>query len=67
MIQLADGLGMVALAEGIETEAELAFLQENRCPSGQGFLFARPMIGEEVPGFIERSADLVAGADRPGS
>jgi EAL domain-containing protein (putative c-di-GMP-specific phosphodiesterase class I) len=67
MIQLADGLGMVPLAEGIETEAELAFLQENGCPSGQGFLFARPMSAAEIPAFVERSGDLLAGLDRAGT
>jgi diguanylate cyclase (GGDEF)-like protein/PAS domain S-box-containing protein len=67
MIQLADGLGMVPLAEGIETEAELAFLQENGCPSGQGFLFARPMSAAEIPAFVERSGDLLARLDRAGT
>jgi len=54
MIQLAHGLGMVALAEGIETEGELAFLRAAGCTRGQGFLFARPMPAAEVRGFLAR-------------
>ncbi len=38
MIQLAHGLGMMPLAEGIETDGELAFLQDAGCTRGQGFL-----------------------------
>jgi diguanylate cyclase (GGDEF)-like protein/PAS domain S-box-containing protein len=54
MIQLAHGLGMVPLAEGIETEGELAFLRAAGCTRGQGFLFARPMPADEIPGFLAR-------------
>jgi diguanylate cyclase (GGDEF)-like protein/PAS domain S-box-containing protein len=43
MIDLAGNLGMTALAEGIETEAELAFLLEHGCPLGQGYLLGRPV------------------------
>lgn len=49
MIELARGLGLQAIAEGIETEAQLEFLVEPRCPLGQGFLFSRPVPGEEIP------------------
>ncbi|MGZ8566083.1 MAG: putative bifunctional diguanylate cyclase/phosphodiesterase [Actinomycetota bacterium] len=43
MIDLAENLGMTALAEGIETEGELAFLVEHGCRLGQGFLLGRPL------------------------
>jgi len=47
IIQLAQGLGMEALAEGIETEEQRAFLASLGCDLGQGFLFARPVqVGE---------------------
>ncbi|MEJ7714182.1 MAG: EAL domain-containing protein [Thermoleophilaceae bacterium] len=49
MIELARGLGLQAVAEGIETEAQLEFLVERRCALGQGFLFSRPVPGEEIP------------------
>jgi EAL domain-containing protein (putative c-di-GMP-specific phosphodiesterase class I) len=47
-IQLARGLGMTTLAEGIETEGELAFLQDQGCELGQGFLFSKPVPPEEI-------------------
>jgi EAL domain-containing protein (putative c-di-GMP-specific phosphodiesterase class I) len=43
MITLARNLGLQCLAEGIETEEQLAFLIARRCPLGQGFLFGRPV------------------------
>jgi len=40
--QMARGLGLQLVAEGIETRAQVAGLQALGCPLGQGFLFARP-------------------------
>ncbi|MEW6058694.1 MAG: EAL domain-containing protein [Actinomycetota bacterium] len=48
IIQLADGLGMLPLAEGIETEEEWRFLVGNKCPLGQGYHFSRPVPAEEI-------------------
>jgi EAL domain-containing protein (putative c-di-GMP-specific phosphodiesterase class I)/CheY-like chemotaxis protein len=42
MISFADEMGMVIVAEGVETEAERATLKELRVPFGQGYLFAKP-------------------------
>ncbi len=50
MIQLAQTLGMVPLAEGIETEAEYSFLRANGCRLAQGFYFSRPVPPEEILG-----------------
>jgi EAL domain-containing protein (putative c-di-GMP-specific phosphodiesterase class I) len=47
---------MVPLAEGIETEGELAFLQQAGCTRGQGFLFSRPVPAEEVPVLLARGS-----------
>jgi EAL domain-containing protein (putative c-di-GMP-specific phosphodiesterase class I) len=52
MVQLAHGLGMTPLAEGIETAEELAFLQNAGCTLGQGFHFARPLLAEKIPALI---------------
>jgi diguanylate cyclase (GGDEF)-like protein/PAS domain S-box-containing protein len=49
MIDLAANLGMTALAEGIETPGELAFLTRNGCPLGQGFHLGRPVPAERIP------------------
>ncbi|HEX6188834.1 MAG TPA: EAL domain-containing protein [Pyrinomonadaceae bacterium] len=42
MIALAHDLNLRVVAEGIETEAQLAFLNQLRCDEGQGYLFAKP-------------------------
>jgi EAL domain-containing protein (putative c-di-GMP-specific phosphodiesterase class I) len=60
MIQLAEGLGMTPLAEGIETEGELAFLRAQGCTLGQGYLFSRPVPAEEVPALVARGSLLPA-------
>jgi EAL domain-containing protein (putative c-di-GMP-specific phosphodiesterase class I) len=36
-------LGMDVVAEGIETEGQVAGLKELGCPIGQGFLFSAPI------------------------
>jgi diguanylate cyclase (GGDEF)-like protein/PAS domain S-box-containing protein len=50
-LQLANGLDMVTLAEGIETAQELDFLRERGCRLGQGFFFSRPVPPEEIIAF----------------
>jgi diguanylate cyclase (GGDEF)-like protein/PAS domain S-box-containing protein len=46
--ELARGLGVTTLAEGIETEGELAFLKARGCVLGQGFHFSKPVPPEEI-------------------
>jgi predicted signal transduction protein with EAL and GGDEF domain len=40
---MAGVLGMRTVAEGVETERELAIIREIRCDEVQGYLVARPM------------------------
>ncbi len=70
-LDLARGLGMTTLAEGIETSGELGFLRERGCELGQGYLFAKPVPPEEIiafalgralmPGSVSTSAAATAG------
>ena len=50
-IELALGLGMTTLAEGIETRGELDLLVARGCEMGQGYLFSRPVPPEEIIAF----------------
>ena len=43
LIQMAHNLNLDVVAEGVETEAELAFLRQHNCDAMQGFLFSRPL------------------------
>src|SRR2546425_1172260 len=45
---LANGMGMTATAEGVETGDQLAFLAEEHCDQVQGFLFSRPLPAREI-------------------
>jgi diguanylate cyclase (GGDEF)-like protein/PAS domain S-box-containing protein len=42
IVQLGHNLGKLVLAEGLETEAQLAFLRAAGCDQAQGFLLGRP-------------------------
>ena len=48
IISLAHSLGLVVVAEGIETAQQLAELRTLGCDYGQGFLFGRPKPAIEV-------------------
>jgi diguanylate cyclase (GGDEF)-like protein/PAS domain S-box-containing protein len=43
MVTMAHKLGVQCLAEGIETEEQLAFLRGHGCQFGQGYLYSRPL------------------------
>ena len=42
IITLGHNLGLSVVAEGVETEAHVAFLEENKCDVAQGYHFGRP-------------------------
>lgn len=52
IIAMSHGLGKRVVAEGVETEAQLAFLRELDCDSIQGFLYSRPVPIEVMKGYI---------------
>ena len=52
IVSLAHALDLTAIAEGVETEAQLAELRGLGCDVAQGFLFARPAAPEELEAAI---------------
>jgi predicted signal transduction protein with EAL and GGDEF domain len=48
IVSLAHTLGLDVVAEGTETEEQVAYLGSLGCGYGQGFLFARPVEPQEV-------------------
>lgn len=49
IIQLAQTIGVTTIAEGLETPLHLAFLKHNGCTAGQGYLFAHPLLADDLP------------------
>lgn len=60
-IKLAHGLGLEAVAEGIETDAQFAILRELGCDLGQGYVIAKPMPKDALVSWW-RARDAVAPA-----
>jgi diguanylate cyclase (GGDEF)-like protein len=52
LVQLGKAMSIETLAEGIERQHELTMLQDERCDSGQGFLFARPLDAATAEAFF---------------
>ena len=48
IISLGQKLNLRVIAEGVETEAQAAFLRDNNCDEMQGYLFSRPLPAERV-------------------
>jgi PAS domain S-box-containing protein len=48
VLSLGRELGLVVIAEGIETEVQLAQLRRMGCRIGQGYLFSRPVPAAEL-------------------
>ncbi|MGN6245355.1 MAG: EAL domain-containing protein, partial [Motilibacteraceae bacterium] len=62
--ELAHTLGLLTVAEGIETPEQLAVVREAGCDLLQGFLLARPGPAESVTPLLAGSADVLGA---PGS
>jgi diguanylate cyclase (GGDEF)-like protein/PAS domain S-box-containing protein len=54
MISLGRSLGMVTLAEGVETLEQLEWLREEGCDEVQGYFFSVPVSAEQTLGLVER-------------
>jgi EAL domain-containing protein (putative c-di-GMP-specific phosphodiesterase class I) len=55
VISMGRSLHMRVVAEGVETREQLAFLQEQSCPEGQGYYFSQPLAAAELTQLLGRS------------
>ncbi len=62
IISMAHSLDLHVVAEGVETEAQLAFLTLHQCDYMQGYYFSRPIPVTEVEAMLEsgRTLDNIA-------
>jgi diguanylate cyclase (GGDEF)-like protein/PAS domain S-box-containing protein len=58
LASLAHALGLQAIAEGVESDEQLASVRDLGCDLAQGFLFARPMPTDEM-------SQMLASGDAP--
>jgi diguanylate cyclase (GGDEF)-like protein/PAS domain S-box-containing protein len=57
LVSLAHALGLLAIAEGIESDGQLTSLRELGCDLAQGFLFARPAPPEQIDRLLAEAAE----------
>jgi diguanylate cyclase (GGDEF)-like protein/PAS domain S-box-containing protein len=62
IVQLARIFKLKAVAEGVENRGQLARLQGIDCDFGQGFHFAKPLLGEEILAMAAAQPGMRAGA-----
>ena len=55
-ISLARDLGLQTIAEGVESEAQLAFLRAKGCDEAQGYLFSQPLAPAQFAAFVRAHA-----------
>ena len=58
IIELAHGLGLDAVAEGVETEQVWQQLVELGCDNAQGWLISRPMSGDLATTWLQGQMDV---------
>jgi diguanylate cyclase (GGDEF)-like protein len=58
VVAMTHELNLKVVAEGVETEEQLAFLKDRRCDVVQGFLFSKPMPTDVVETMIARGTHL---------
>jgi diguanylate cyclase (GGDEF)-like protein/PAS domain S-box-containing protein len=58
IIAMSSTLGLNVIAEGVETEAQFALLQQYGCRQFQGYLFGRPMALAELDNMLDQDGLL---------
>ena len=54
IVALGQTLGLAVIAEGVEVEAQRAFLAEHGCHAYQGYLFSQPLTAPQFEAYLER-------------
>ena len=57
IVSMAEHIGMMVVAEGVETEEQLEFLRQINCGYAQGFYFSHPIDLEGVYQLLDQNPD----------
>ncbi|MEJ2453276.1 MAG: EAL domain-containing protein [Candidatus Thiodiazotropha sp.] len=58
-ITMAHGLGLKVVAEGVETDQQLALLTSQGCDYGQGYYFSTPLSADEMTAMLKNETGAV--------
>ncbi len=67
LIAMAHNLGLRVVAEGVETEAQAAFLLKESCEEAQGYLYAKPLPVAEFEAYLKGRYLALASEGLPAS
>lgn len=56
IVAMAKSLGLVTVAEGVETREQLAFLRQQRCEEAQGFFLSPPLPADNFQALLEKAS-----------
>ncbi len=59
LLALSQGLGLMGVAQGIETAKQLAILRELNCTKGQGDYLCPPLSAEATTGFLANGGQVL--------
>ncbi len=55
IIALGKSMNLKTVAEGVETQEQLTFLEEARCDEIQGFFYCKPITATEMEAFLQKN------------
>jgi diguanylate cyclase (GGDEF)-like protein/PAS domain S-box-containing protein len=64
VISMGRSLNLRVVAEGVETQEELAFLQAHQCDEAQGYYFSKPVIPPQFAKLLETGISITSYGDR---